>query len=81
MHSWNTFGARMDHKQTQTHKIHHNLDLGETNTFPLILFFVFGHGACTQLSFCAKTPKLGVPKFPKLGLLWLWMPITLCANL
>jgi hypothetical protein len=24
---------------------------------------------------------MGVPKFPKLGLSWLWGPITLCANL
>jgi hypothetical protein len=45
------------------------LDLGEATTFPLIIFFMPSHGAYTQMSFCPKTPKLGVFKFPKLGLL------------
>jgi hypothetical protein len=31
------FNARTNHEQTQTHKIHHGLDLGETITFPLIV--------------------------------------------
>jgi hypothetical protein len=35
MHSWNTSGARTSHKQTQTQKIHHYLDLGEATTFPV----------------------------------------------
>ncbi len=61
MHSLNTFGAQTSHVQTQTHKTHHGLDL-ETTTFPFILFFMPGHGACTQMSFCFETPKLGVPK-------------------
>jgi hypothetical protein len=54
--------------------------LGEATTFPLIIFFVLGHGDCTQMSFCPRTPKLGIPKFPKLGFLWLWKPITFCTN-
>jgi hypothetical protein len=58
MHSWSTFGARMNHGQTQTHKIHHGRDLGEATTFPLIVFFVPNHGANTQMSFCPGTPKL-----------------------
>jgi hypothetical protein len=33
------------------------------------------------MSFCFRTPKLGVPKFLKWGFLQLWRPITLCANL
>jgi hypothetical protein len=33
------------------------------------------------MPFCLGTPKLGVPKFPKLGLLQLWKHIILCANL
>jgi hypothetical protein len=56
--SWNTFDAHMNHGQTPTHKIHHSLDLGEAITFPLIIFFVHGHKASTQMSFCPKTPKL-----------------------
>jgi hypothetical protein len=52
MHSWKAFGARTSHGQTQTHKTHHDLDLGETHTFPLIVFCVPNHKACTQMSFC-----------------------------
>ncbi len=81
MHSWNTFGARMNHKQTRTHKIHHSLDLGETTTFPLIMLSMPGHGPYTQMSFCHGTPKLGILKFPKLGLLQLWKLITSYVNL
>jgi hypothetical protein len=81
MRSWSTFGARTSHEQTRTHKIHNDLDLGEATTFPLIVFFVFGHESCTQISFCPKTPKLGVPKFLKLGFSLLWRPITSCTNL
>jgi len=48
---------------------------------PLIVFPVLGHGACTQMSFCLRTSKLGVPRFPKLGLLQLWKPIIFCSYL
>jgi hypothetical protein len=51
MRNWNTFGARTSHEQTQTHKTHHDQNLGEATTFPLIVFFVFDHGANTQMSF------------------------------
>jgi hypothetical protein len=78
MHSWSTFGAQMSHGQTQIHKIHHNPDLKESTTFPLIIFSKHGHGAYTQMSFCPGTLKLGVPK---LRLLQLWKPITSCENL
>jgi hypothetical protein len=71
----------MNHKQTRTHKIHHSPDLGETTTFPLIVFFLFGHMACTQMSFCLGTPKLGIPKFSKLDLSQLWKPVILCLDL
>jgi hypothetical protein len=81
MHSWNIFGAWMNHGHTRIHKIHRSPNLGEATTFPLIIFFVPGHGACTQISFCFRTPKLGVLKFPKLGIPWLWKPITSCADL
>jgi hypothetical protein len=58
VHSYNTSNAHMNHKQTQTHKTHHNLDLGEVTTFPLIVFFVHGHGGNIQMSFCPWTPKI-----------------------
>jgi hypothetical protein len=56
MHSWSTFGAQMNHGQTKIHKIHHSPYLGEATTFPLIIFFVLGHKANTQMSFCPETP-------------------------
>jgi hypothetical protein len=72
----------MNHGWTWTHKTHHGPDLGEATTFPLIVYFMHGHGTNTQMSFCPRTPKwdLGVSKFSKLGLLQLWRPITLCVN-
>ncbi len=80
MHSWNIFGARTNHGHTWIHKIHHGLDLKEATTFPLILFLMINHGGYIQMSFCPKTPKLGVPKFLKLGFSALWSVITSCAN-
>ncbi len=81
MRSCKTFDAQTHHEQTRTHKTHkthHGPDLGEATIFPLIVFFVFGHKAYTQMSFCPRTPKLGVPK---LGLSQLWKPIILCVDL
>jgi hypothetical protein len=52
MHSWNIFNAWMNHEETWIHKIHHGPNLGETTTFPLIIFFMPGHEANTQMSFC-----------------------------
>jgi hypothetical protein len=60
MYNWNTFGAWTNHAQTQTHKIHkthHGPNLKEGTTLPFIIFFVAGHGASTQMSFCPETPK------------------------
>ncbi len=81
MRSWNIFGAWTSHEQTWIHKTHHNLNLREATTFPLIVFFVHGHETYIQMSFCPRTPKLGVSKFSKWGLSSLWRPITLCADL
>jgi len=76
---WSTFGARTSHMQTWTHKTHHGLDLGEASTFSFIVYSMLGHGTNTQMSFCPRIPKSW--KFPQLGLLQLWGPITLHANL
>jgi hypothetical protein len=93
MHSCNTFGVRMSHGQTQTHKTHHGPDLGEATTFPLIVYYVPLHKAHIQMAFCPGTPKweswdsqswdsqMGVVRFPKLGLPRLWGHITLRADL
>jgi hypothetical protein len=64
--SLSTFGARMSHKQTHIHKTHHGLDVGEATIFPLTIYFVHGHEANTQMSFCRsgslEIPKIGSPK-------------------
>jgi hypothetical protein len=62
--SWNTFGARMNHEQTQTPTNHHSPNLGEAITFPFIVFSVPGHGANTQMSYCLE----------------IWTPMTLDAH-
>jgi len=73
LHNWSNFGARISQGQTRTHKTHHSMNLGETTIFPLIVLFMPNHGAYTQMSFCPRTPNLGVLK---LGLPWFWRPIT-----
>jgi hypothetical protein len=54
---------------TQTNKTHHDSNSGEATTFPFIVFFVISYKVCIQMSFCSRTPNLGLPKFPKLELL------------
>ncbi len=46
----------MNHKQTRTHKTHHGPDLGETTTFPFIIYFVPLYEAHIQIAFCPETP-------------------------
>jgi hypothetical protein len=81
INSWNIFGAGISHGHTRTHKTFHDPDLRETITFPLIVFFVINHKGYIQMTFCFATAKLGVPKFPNLGLLQLWRLITSFANI
>jgi hypothetical protein len=81
VHSWNIFVVRTSHGQTRTHKIHHSPDLGQATTFPLIVYFVPLHEAHIQNGILSRDSQMGVPKFPKLGLLWLWGCKTLCADL
>ncbi len=71
MRSYNSFGARMNNRQTQIHKTYHGSDLGEANTFPLIVFSLLGHEASTQMSFCLGIPKWDL-QIPKIG-----TPVTL----
>ncbi len=53
----------------------------EATTFPFIIFSMPTHKAYTQMSFCPRIPKFGVPKFLKLRLSRLWSPITSCVHL
>jgi hypothetical protein len=54
---------------------------GKPPPSPLIEFYVLGHRAYIQMSFCPEIPKFEVLKFPKLGLSWLWKPIPSCVDL
>jgi hypothetical protein len=51
MHSWSTFGARTSHERPQTHKTHHDLDLGEVGYFAPL------HKDDIQMAFCPGPPK------------------------
>jgi hypothetical protein len=81
MHSWSTFGARTNHGQTQTHKTHHGLDLGQATTFHLIIYFVSGHGTGIQMALCPETPKWESQNSHNWDSCDFWRPITLHANL
>jgi hypothetical protein len=69
MHSCSTFGARTSHGQTWIHTTHHGPDLGEASTFPIIVYYVPLYEAHIQMAFLSYDSQVGVPKFPKLGLL------------
>jgi hypothetical protein len=56
VHNLNIFGARKNHEQTWTHKTHHNTDLGEATTFPLIIYSMAGHGTNIQMAFGPGIP-------------------------
>jgi len=54
----------MNHGQIQTHKTHHDPDLGEATTFPLIVYFVLLHKAQIQMAFCLARKEIGsIPDF------------------
>jgi hypothetical protein len=69
MHNLKFFGVKTSHGQTRIHKTHHNPDLGEASTFPLIVYFVPFHEAHIQIA------------FPELGFMRFWDSIILCADL
>ncbi len=56
----------MSHGQTWTHKTHHSSDLGETTTFPLIIYYVPLHEATSKWHFVPGLQS-GSPKIAKVG--------------
>jgi hypothetical protein len=80
VHSFSTFGATMNHKQTRTHKTHHGPDLKETTTFPYSILCASPRGPHPN-GILSRDSQMGVSKFPKLGLPRLWGPITFYADL
>jgi hypothetical protein len=81
MFCWNIFGARKSHEQPRTHKTHHDPNLGEATTFPLIVYSTPLRGAHIQMVFLSRDSQMGVSKLPKLGFPRLCGAITLCADL
>jgi hypothetical protein len=61
VHSLNTFGAWMNHRQTRTHKTHHLPHYNIICAWPR---------GCIQMSFCLGIRKLEVPEFSIVTLLW-----------
>jgi hypothetical protein len=57
MHNLSTFGVRTSHRQPWTHKTHHDPNLGEATTFPLIVFSTSLHGGHIHMAFCHGIPK------------------------
>jgi hypothetical protein len=80
MCNWNIFGAWTNHGQTRIHKTHHSPNLGEVTTFPFIILCAWPWGQHPNV-ILSYDSQIGGPKFPKLGLLQFWMPITLCVDL
>jgi len=74
VHNWNTFDAWTNHAQTQIHKTHHDSNLGEATTFPLIVFLCLDTGLTPKCHFVSGL-QLGSPKIPKI-----WTPATLEAH-
>ncbi len=70
---------RTTNKHKLINKTHHSLDLGEATTFPP--YSILYAGAYTLNVILFWDFEVGFSKFPKLGLLRLWRPITLCADL
>jgi hypothetical protein len=58
------FGALMNHKQTQIHKIHHGPNLGEATTSPFIVYYVLAMGPTLKWHFVPRLPS-GSPEIPK----------------
>jgi hypothetical protein len=52
----NIFGAQTNQEHIRTHKLHHNSDLGEATTFPLIIFSVPSHGPTPECHFVLRLP-------------------------
>ncbi len=57
------------------------LGLGGSHHLPPYSILCVSPQGHIQMTFCPETPQVGVPKFPPFGLLQLWEPITLRANL
>jgi hypothetical protein len=78
LHNWNIFGARMNHGQTWTHKTHHG---SKSHHLPLYNTICAWPGDQHPNVILSRDSQVGVPKFPKLGLPWLWGLVILCVDI
>jgi hypothetical protein len=74
MHSLSTFRVKTSQGQTWIHT-HHDSNLEETTTSPLIVYSMPFHEAHIQMTFCFGTPKWE-SQIPKVG-----TPVTLVSTL
>jgi hypothetical protein len=74
MQSQSTFDARISHEQTQIHKTHHDPDLKEATTFPLLYSLCLAIGPTPKCHFVLGFPS-GGPEISKIGI-----PTTLEAH-
>jgi hypothetical protein len=81
VHNWSTFGAKMSHGKTWAHKSHHGLDLWGSHHLPLYIILCASPWGPHPNGILSWDSQMGISKFPKLGLPWLWGPITLCVDL
>ncbi len=65
--SWSTFDAQTHHEQTQTHKTHHNPDLGEPPPSPLYYVLCVATKLAPKWHFVSRFAS-GSPEIPKVGI-------------
>jgi hypothetical protein len=73
----------MNHGQIQTHKTHHDPNLGVATSFPFIVYSMTSHRIIIQMAYFLRLPS-GSPEIPKVGTpttFQLWGFITLCVDL
>ncbi len=74
------FGARMNYGQTRTHKTHHSPDFGGSHHLPPYNILCAQPWDRHPNVILSQDSQMDVLKFPKLGFLQLWGPITLCED-
>jgi hypothetical protein len=81
MHSWSTFGDRMSHMQTWTHKTHHGPNLGRSHHLPPYSILCASPRGPHPNDILSRDSQMWIPKLPKLKLPRFWGPITLHVDL
>jgi len=80
VHSWSIFGGRTSHERIRIHKTHHGRTWGKPHLPPYSILCAWPQDPHPNV-ILSHDSQMGVPKFPQLGLLQLWWPIILRADL